>query len=99
MTPGSMVGEIASPPSNQQSGSPIPTVAATLGIGDRRVLAGGIAAPYADSTATSTMARSVTRQSVSAFMEVTVGAAYRVTARLRIGATTSPPVDRSDYNI
>lgn len=33
--------------SNQQSGSPIPTVAATLGIGDRLVLAGGIAAPYA----------------------------------------------------
>ena len=33
--------------SNQQSGSPIPTVAATLGIGDRLVLAGGLAAPFA----------------------------------------------------
>lgn len=33
--------------SNQQSGSPIPTVAATLGIGDRLVLAGDLAAPYA----------------------------------------------------
>jgi hypothetical protein len=33
--------------SSQQSGSPIPTIAAILGIGDRLVLAGGIAAPNA----------------------------------------------------
>ncbi len=48
------------------------------------------------STATPTMARSVTRQSARriAFIYVTLGAAYRVTDRLRVGATVTDVVSR-----
>lgn len=76
--------------SNQAAGMPIPTIAAALGIGDRLVIAGGIAAPYAglhryadDGPQRYT---SVSLEG-SAFVYVTAGAAYRISDQLRVGAT------------
>jgi long-chain fatty acid transport protein len=75
---------------NQQPSQPIPALAGSLGIGDRLVIAGGIATPYAalhrypvDSIA---RYQSVS-WSGSAFVLVTAGAAYAVSDRLRVGAT------------
>ncbi len=76
--------------SNQQPGTPIPTIAGSLGIGDRLVIAGGITAPYAglhryDDTGPQRYA-SISLAG-STFVVVTIGAAYRLTDRLRVGAT------------
>jgi long-chain fatty acid transport protein len=78
------------PVSNQAPGMPIPTVAGAMGIGDRLVLAGGIAAPYAglhkyDENGPQRYA-SVSLAG-SAFVYITVGAAYKVNDQLRVGAT------------
>jgi len=76
--------------SNGQPGQPIPTLAGALGIGDRLVIAGGIAAPYAglhkyaDDGAQRYASVSLNG---SAFVYVTFGAAYKVNDRLRVGAT------------
>jgi long-chain fatty acid transport protein len=76
--------------SNGQPGQPIPTVAGAIGIGDRLVIAGGIAAPYAglhqyaDDGAQRYASVSLAG---SAFVYFTVGAAYKVSDRLRVGAT------------
>jgi hypothetical protein len=58
---------------NQQWGSPSPTIAATIWIGDRLGLAAGIAAPYAG------LHRSAAgdpQRYASAFLDVTVGARH-----------------------
>lgn len=76
--------------SNQQKGMPIPTLAAALGIGDRLVIAGGIAAPYAGLhrySATGPQRYASVSLDGSAFVYLTIGAAYRVSDRLRVGAT------------
>jgi long-chain fatty acid transport protein len=90
-------GNTMSSVSNQQPGQPIPTIAAVLGIGDRFVIAGGIAAPYAalHRYADDGPQRyaSVGLQG-SAFVYVTLGAAYRVSDRLRIGATVMDVVSK-----
>lgn len=83
--------------SNQQAGMPIPTFAAALGIGDRLVIAGGIAAPYAglhryDDDGPQHYA-SVSLEG-SAFVYVTAGAAYKLTDQLRVGATIMDVVSR-----
>ncbi|MDB4953201.1 MAG: rane protein involved in aromatic hydrocarbon degradation [Myxococcales bacterium] len=75
---------------NQQPGSGLPTIAAALGIGPSLVIAGGITSPYAglhryDDTGSQRYA-SISLAG-SRFVIVTVGAAYAVTPRLRIGAT------------
>ncbi|HEX2690190.1 MAG TPA: outer membrane protein transport protein [Kofleriaceae bacterium] len=78
------------PVSNQQPGQPIPTLAAALGIGDRLVIAGGIAAPYAAlHTYEADGAQRYASVSLanSAFVYVTLGAAYKLGDRLRVGAT------------
>jgi len=76
--------------SNQQPGQPLPTLAGALGIGDRLVIAGGIAAPYTAphryDASGSQRYDSVSLDS-AAFVYITVGAAYKVTDQLRIGAT------------
>jgi long-chain fatty acid transport protein len=83
--------------SNQQSGMPIPTFAAALGIGDRLVIAGGIAAPYAglhrygDDDAQRYASVSLEG---SAFVYLTAGAAYKLGDRLRIGVTLMNVVSR-----
>lgn len=81
-------------------GFTVPTVAATLGIGDRRVLAGGIAAPYAGlhrHVDDDPQRYASVSLAGSAFLHViTLGAAYRVTDRLRIGATVSDGAGHPD---
>jgi len=83
--------------SNHQPGQPIPTLAGALGIGDRLVVAGGIAAPYSaphryDSDGAQRYA-SVSLES-AALVYVTVGAAYKVSDQLRIGATVTDVVSK-----
>ena len=90
-------GNHLAPVSNQQSGMAIPTIAAALGIGDRLVIAGGIAAPYAGlhRYADDGPQRYASVSLVgSAFIYITFGAAYRVTDRLRIGAPVSDVVSK-----
>jgi len=83
--------------SNQQPGMPIPTIAAALGIGDRLVIAGGIAAPYAGlhryADGGPQRYTSVSLEG-SAFVYVTAGAAYRISDRLRVGATVMDVVSK-----
>ncbi|MDQ3368531.1 MAG: outer membrane protein transport protein [Myxococcota bacterium] len=75
---------------NQQPSQPVPTLAASLGIGDRLVIAGGLATPYSalhrypDDGPQRYASVSL---GGSAFVTVTIGAAYQVTDQLRIGAT------------
>lgn len=83
--------------SNQQSGSPIPTIAATLGIGDRVVLAGGLAAPYAGLhryADDGPQRYASVSLAGSAFIYISLGAACRVTDRLRVGATVTDVVSK-----
>ncbi|HEX3759429.1 MAG TPA: outer membrane protein transport protein [Kofleriaceae bacterium] len=88
--------------SNQSPGMPIPTIAASLGIGDRLVLAGGIAAPYAGvhryGDGGAQRYASVSLEG-SAFVYVTAGAAYKLTDQLRIGATVMDVVSRLSSRI
>lgn len=83
--------------SNQQPGMPIPAIAAALGIGDRLVLAGGIAAPYAGlHRYDDDGAQRYTSVSFegSAFVYLTAGAAYKLSDQLRVGATLVDVVSR-----
>ena len=75
---------------NEQPSQPVPAIAGSLGIGERLVIGGGIAAPYAalhrypkDGAA---RFASVS-WSGSAFVIATAGIAYRVNDQLRVGAT------------
>jgi len=83
--------------SNQQPGMPIPTIAAAFGIGDRLVIAGGIAAPYAglhrydDDGAQRYSSVSLDG---SAFVYVTAGAAYKLTENLRVAVTVMDVVSK-----
>ncbi|HEV7554076.1 MAG TPA: outer membrane protein transport protein [Kofleriaceae bacterium] len=75
---------------NQQGGTPIPTVAGAIAIDDRLVIAGGITAPYAalhkyDDAGPERFASISTAG--SSFVIVTVGAAYAITPQLRVGVT------------
>jgi long-chain fatty acid transport protein len=83
--------------SNQQPGMPIPTIAAALGIGDRLVIAGGIAAPYAGlHRYDDDGAQRYTSVSLdgSAFVYLTAGAAYKLSDQLRVGATVMDVVSK-----
>ncbi len=76
--------------SNEQPTQPVPSVAGSLGIGERLVIAGGIAAPYAalHRYPTDSAARFASVSwSGSAFVVATVGVAYAVNDELRVGAT------------
>lgn len=88
--------------SNGQPGQAIPTIAAAFGIGDRLVLAGGIAAPYAGlhryASDGSQRYASVSLAG-SAFVYVTLGAAYKVSDRLRVGATVIDVFSKVDSQI
>ena len=82
---------------NQQPGMAIPTIAVARGIGDRLVIAGGIAAPYAGlhSYADDGAQRySSVSLAGSAFVYVTAGAAYKLSDRLRVGATVMDVVSK-----
>ena len=90
-------GNRLAPVSNQQPGMPIPTIAAAYGIGDRLVLAGGIAAPYAglhrygDDQAQRYASVSLEG---SAFVYLTAGAAYQLSDRLRVGVTVMDVISK-----
>jgi long-subunit fatty acid transport protein len=79
------------PVSNQQPGrTPIPTLAAALAIDDRTTLAAGITAPYAGlhryPAGAAQRYASVSLDEASIAV-VTLGAAYRISDSLRVGAT------------
>lgn len=75
---------------NLQPGTALPTLAASLGIGDRLVLAGGIASPY---TTFHRYAEDGPQRFASinltgsTFVVVAVGVGYEVTEQLRVGVT------------
>lgn len=83
---------------NQLPGRAIPTLAGALGIGDRLVIAGGLGAPYqafhryGDQGPQRYASVSITD---ATFAQITIGAAYRIDDRLRVGATLSNLVSRA----
>jgi long-chain fatty acid transport protein len=87
---------------NEQPTQPVPTLAATLGIGDKLVIAGGIAAPYQalhrypkDSAA---RFASVSWTG-SAFVVAAAGVAYRVNDTLRVGATVQNVFTKTAWSL
>jgi long-chain fatty acid transport protein len=83
-------GDLAAPVENQQPGQLVPTIAGALAIGDRLVIAGGLASPYAGvhRYAPDGAQRFASIDNAgSRFAVVTAGLAYRVSSRLRVGAT------------
>ena len=95
-------GNVLPKASNEQPSNPVPSLAGSLGIGDRLVIGGGLATPYqalhrysADSPA---RYASVSTTG-SAFVLVTVGAAYRVSDRLRVGATVQNQFSKLAWSV
>jgi long-chain fatty acid transport protein len=81
--------------SNQQPGNAVPTIAASLGIGGRLVIAGGLTEPYIGLhryDAGGPQRYASFGLDGSTFFVVTLGAAYVVTDRLRVGATIQDTV-------
>jgi long-chain fatty acid transport protein len=87
---------------NSYPGITVPTVAASFGVGDRLVLAGGFTAPYAglhrynvdgpQRYASSSLAESL-------FVIVTAGAAYAITPRLRVGVTVQDVISKMSTRV
>jgi long-subunit fatty acid transport protein len=88
-TPIGTPGHPAAAITNEQPGAGAPTVAATLGIGDRWVIAAGFTSPYyGGQRYEPTGAQRYASVALDAsLVQVAVGAAYVVSPRLRIGAT------------
>ncbi len=87
---------------NQQPGMGLPTIAATLGVGDRLVIAGGVSAPYAGSSSydpTGPQRYAGSGVAGSELLIVAVGAAYVMSPRLRLGATLQDHVSILDWKI
>lgn len=87
---------------NQQPGQPAPALAASLGIGDRLVIAGGVAAPYAGThryEAAGPQRYASVGLAGTTFVTVAVGLAYRVSDRLRVGATLQDTVSRVEARL
>ena len=88
--------------SNQQPGSLVPSLAGAIGIGDRLVIAGGIASP---ATAFHRYAPEGVQRYASVgldgsrYVTVTAGVGYKVSDRLRIGATLSTLVTSTKFSI
>ncbi len=88
--------------SNLQLGHPIPSLAATLGVGDRLVIGGGMTAPYGGIhryAAQGPQRYASLDTSGSSYFVITVGAAYRATDSLRIGATIQDVVSRLSHKL
>ena len=87
---------------NQQPGMAVPTIAGAIGIGDRLVIGGGIAAPtmamhgYA---ADGPARRASVGLSGTQFVIVTAGVAYAVNHELRIGATVQDLVSSLKWSL
>jgi len=88
--------------SNQQPTQPLVAVAASLGIGERLVIAGGISTPalplhrYANDSPARYASVSTTG---STLVQASVGVAYRVSDRLRVGATLSNLVSQLEWSV
>ncbi len=83
-------GNRMAPISNEYPGIGIPTLAAAFGRGDKLVLAAGVTAPYSALhryDVDGAQRYSSISLAESASVLVAVGVAYRVTPRLRVGAT------------
>ncbi|CAN5908084.1 hypothetical protein BH11MYX3_BH11MYX3_43440 [soil metagenome] len=88
--------------SNLQPGHPVPTLAGTLGIGDRLVIGGGMTAPYGaiHRYAPDGPQRYASLDTTgSMYFVITVGAAYRVSDALRVGATIQDVVSRLSHTL
>ncbi|HUJ59528.1 MAG TPA: outer membrane protein transport protein [Kofleriaceae bacterium] len=87
---------------NQQPGSAVPTLAAALGIGDSLVIAAGLTEPYQGlhryDVAGAQRYASV-ELAGSTFVTIALGAAYRVSPQLRLGATLEDDVALLDAEI
>jgi long-chain fatty acid transport protein len=88
--------------SNLQPGQLVPTVAGALGIGDKLVIAGGIAGPmmathrYDDTGPTR---RASVSLAGTRLVTVAAGVAYAVTPELRVGATVQDLVSSLDWTL
>jgi long-subunit fatty acid transport protein len=87
---------------NLQPGTPVFTIAGALGVGDRLVIAGGIATPsfavhrYEDSGPQRYASLEVAG---TQFVTVSVGAAYVVSPQLRVGASLQDVVSTLDWSL
>jgi long-subunit fatty acid transport protein len=95
--PGRVVPSVA----NEQPGAAAPTVAATLGIGDRWVISAGFASPYyGGQRYEPTGAQRYASVALdTSLVQVAVGAAYVVSPSLRIGATIQDYVSRIHQSV
>ena len=87
---------------NQQPGSPAPTIAAALAIDDRLVIGAGLTTPYAGLhryADDGPQRYASVGLAGSSFVLVTFGAAYAVTEQLRVGATIQDLVSTLDARI
>ncbi len=88
--------------SNLQPGHAVPSLAASLGIGDRLVIGGGMTAPYGavHRYAVDGPQRHASVDTTgSMYFVITAGAAYRVTDALRVGATIQDVVSRLSHTL
>ena len=87
---------------NQQPGSPAPTIAAAIALDDRLVLAAGLTTPYAGTpryAEDGPQRYAAVGLAGSSFVLVTFGAAYALTDQLRVGATVQDLVSTLDARI
>lgn len=87
---------------NEQPTQPVPTLAGSLGIGDRIVIAGGLATPYAALhryPADSAARFASVSWTGSAFVVATAGIAVRVSDRLRAGLTVQNLVSKLSWSL
>lgn len=87
--------------SNEQPGAAAPTIAATLGVSDRLVLAAGFTSPYyGGQRYEPTGAQRYASVSLdTSLVQVAVGAAYVVSPTLRIGATIQDYISRIHQSV
>ncbi len=86
---------------NQQPGSPAPQLAAAYGVSDRLVIGAGLATPYAPRGRYSADAAryATTDLTGTTFVRLAIGAAYRVTPALRIGATLQDHITYLEHEL
>jgi long-chain fatty acid transport protein len=88
--------------SNQYPGIGVPTIAFAMGLDDKLVVGGGITAPYTglhryDVAGTQRYASISLAESLS--VQLTAGAAYRLTPKLRVGATIQNVISKLDSRV
>jgi long-chain fatty acid transport protein len=83
-------GNLHPPVTNEQPGQPIPTLAGAYAINDRVVIAGGLTSPYGSVhryAAGGAQRYASVSMEEARFVLITVGVAYKVNDRLRVGGT------------